>query len=140
MHGPRETVFHSSINRPNLLMGGDRELVLGAAMISALFIFALMTWWSILIGVVFWPLTTSMLVQLAKADPRMRDVATRSFQYKAYYPAKSRLSSRSTGQRRCYGSKGDGGHNDFWTGVCGDSVRGCVGMCLDRMGGARRKG
>jgi type IV secretory pathway TrbD component len=43
MHGPRETVFHPSINRPNLLMGGDRELVLGAAMISALFIFALMT-------------------------------------------------------------------------------------------------
>ena len=102
MHGPRETVFHSSINRPNLLMGGDRELVLGAAMISALFIFALMTWWSILIGVVFWPLTTSMLVQLAKADPRMRDVATRSFQYKAYYPSKSRLSSRSTGQRRAW--------------------------------------
>ena len=96
MHGPRETVFHSSINRPNLLMGGDRELVLGAAMISAMFIFALMTWWSILIGVVFWPLTTSMLVQLAKADPRMRDVAT------AYYPAKSRLSSRSTGQRRAW--------------------------------------
>jgi len=64
-------------------MGGDRELVLGAAMISALFIFALMTWWSILIGVVFWPLTTSVLVQLAKVDPRMRDVATRSLQYKA---------------------------------------------------------
>jgi type IV secretory pathway TrbD component len=62
MHGPRETVFHSSINRPNLLMGGDRELVLGAAMISAMFI----------------------------------------FQYKAYYPAKSRLSSRSTGQRRAW--------------------------------------
>jgi type IV secretion system protein VirB3 len=102
MHGPRETVFHPSINRPNLLMGGDRELVLGAAMISAMFIFALMTWWSILIGVVFWPLTTSMLVQLAKVDPRMRDVATRSFQYKAYYPAKSRLLSRSTGQRRAW--------------------------------------
>ena len=102
MHGPRETVFHPSINRPNLLMGGDRELVLGAAMISALFIFALMTWWSILIGVVFWPLTTSMLVQLAKVDPKMRDVATRSLQYKAYYPAKSRLSSRSTGQRRAF--------------------------------------
>jgi type IV secretion system protein VirB3 len=135
MHGPRETVFHSSINRPNLLMGGDRELVLGAAMISALFIFALMTWWSILIGVVFWPLTTSMLVQLAKADPRMRDVATRSFQYKAYYPAKSGVQASGG-----HGSKGDGGLNDFWTGVCGDSVRGCVGMCPDSMGGARRKG
>jgi type IV secretion system protein VirB3 len=102
MHGPRETVFHPSINRPNLLMGGDRELVLGAAMISALFIFALMTWWSILIGVVFWPVVTSMLARLAKVDPRMRDVATRSLHYKAYYPAKSRLSSCSQTQRRTW--------------------------------------
>ena len=102
MHGPRETVFHSSINRPNLLMGGDRELVLGAAMISALFIFSLMTWWSILIGVAFWPVATSMLARLAKVDPMMRDVATRSFQYKVYYPAKSRLSSGSTTQRRAW--------------------------------------
>jgi len=39
---------------------------------------------------------------LAKVDPMMRDVATRSFQYKAYYPAKSRLSSGSTTQRRAW--------------------------------------
>jgi type IV secretory pathway TrbD component len=61
-----------------------------------------MTWWSILIGVAFWPVATSMLARLAKVDPMMRDVATRSFQYKAYYPAKSRLSSRSTTQRRSW--------------------------------------
>jgi type IV secretion system protein VirB3 len=102
MHGPRETVFHPSINRPNLLMGGDRELVLGAAMISALFIFSLMTWWSILIGVAFWPVATSTLARLAKIDPMMRDVATRSLQYNAYYPAKSRLSSCSQTQRRTW--------------------------------------
>lgn len=102
MQGPRETVFHPSINRPNLLMGGDRELVLGAAMISALFIFSLMTWWSILIGVLFWPSATSVLARLAKVDPNMRDVATRSFQYKAYYPAKSRVGSSSQTQRRSW--------------------------------------
>jgi len=61
-----------------------------------------MTWWSILIGVAFWPVATSMLARLAKVDPRMRDVATRSFQYKAYYPAKSRLSSGSRGERRAW--------------------------------------
>jgi len=43
-----------------------------------------------------------MLARLAKVDPMMRDVATRSFQYKAYYPAKSRLSSRSTTQRQAW--------------------------------------
>jgi type IV secretion system protein VirB3 len=102
MRGPRETVFHPSINRPNLLMGGDRELVLGAAMISALFIFSLMTWWGVLIGIAFWPVATSMLARLAKVDPMMRDVATRSFEYKAYYPAKSRLFGRSQTQRRSW--------------------------------------
>ena len=102
MQAQRETVFHPSINRPNLLMGGARELVLGAAMISALFIFSLMTWWSILIGLAFWPVATSTLARLAKVDPMMRDVATRSLQYKAYYPAKSRLSSRSTTQRQAW--------------------------------------
>jgi len=95
MHGPRETVFHSSINRPNLLMGGDRELVLGAAMISALFIFALMTWWSILIGVVFWPLTTSMLVQLAKLIRGCAMWPRAASSTRRITPAKSRLSSRS---------------------------------------------
>jgi len=112
-------------------------------MISAMFIFALMTWWSILIGVVFWPLTTSMLVNCGRLIRGCAMWATRSFQYKAYYPAKSRLSSRRHGQRRAGNSrswiKGAGGLNDFWTGVVGDSVRGCIGVCLDRMGGSWRQ-
>ena len=33
---PRETVIHQSANRPNLLLGGDRELVLVMVMMAFL--------------------------------------------------------------------------------------------------------
>ena len=74
-------MFHPSINRPNLLMGCDRELVLGATMISALFIFALMTWWSILIGVVLWPLATSMLEQQIEKESEGRQMVVTAIDY-----------------------------------------------------------
>jgi len=41
MDKPREILIHQSANRPNLLLGGDRELVLLAAMLSASLIFVI---------------------------------------------------------------------------------------------------
>ena len=40
---PREVVIHQSANRPNLLVGGDRELVLVTMMIAAGLAFSLAT-------------------------------------------------------------------------------------------------
>ena len=50
MDGPREVPFHESANRPQLLMGGDRELILVSAILAAMLVFAVMKWWSILAG------------------------------------------------------------------------------------------
>jgi type IV secretion system protein VirB3 len=47
MEKPREIVIHQSANRPNLLLGGDRELVLMAAMLTASLVFVIATWWEI---------------------------------------------------------------------------------------------
>ncbi len=102
MDHPRETVFHASLNRPNLMMGGDRELVLLSGVVSVLLIFDLMTWWSIVLGVLFFPVAASILARIAKVDPLMRDVATRSFQYKEYYPARAMLTSPSRAQRKSW--------------------------------------
>jgi type IV secretion system protein VirB3 len=44
MEKPREIVIHQSANRPHLLLGGDRELVLFVALLSAMLVFALVTW------------------------------------------------------------------------------------------------
>jgi len=54
MDQPREVPFHESANRPQLLMGGDRELILVSAILAAMLVFAVMKWWSILGGLVLW--------------------------------------------------------------------------------------
>ena len=40
MDTPREVPFHESANRPNLLLGGDRELVLVFAIMAAMLVFS----------------------------------------------------------------------------------------------------
>ena len=89
MDRPREAVFHQSINRPNLLMGGDRELVLFAALIAGVMAFSLMTWWGVVLGVILWPSAIWALSRMAKADPLMRQVYIAHVRYGNYYPAKS---------------------------------------------------
>ena len=41
MDAPREVPFHDSANRPNLLLGGDREMVLVFAILAAMLLPAL---------------------------------------------------------------------------------------------------
>lgn len=95
MDKPREIVIHQSANRPSLLLGGDRELVLGAAMLSAILIFVLATWWATLAGVVLWVASIAVLSRMGKSDPLLRHVYVRHVRYQTFYPAKSNLAARS---------------------------------------------
>lgn len=97
MEKPREIVIHQSANRPQLLLGCDRELVLFAALLSAILVFALVTWWGVVAGVVLWFLAVAALSRMGKADPLLRQVYLRHIRYQAFYPAKSPLTVRSTG-------------------------------------------
>ena len=90
---PREVVIHPSANRPNQILGGDRELVLIAALIAVSLAFSLATWWGILISVGFWIVTIAVLQRMGKADPMLRHIYMRHIRYRAFYPAKSGLSS-----------------------------------------------
>jgi type IV secretion system protein VirB3 len=96
MDAPREMPFHQSANRPHLLLGGDRELVLISGVLAAILIFAVMTWWSILTGVVLWLAAVAVLARMGKADPLLRHVYIRHVRYRAFYPAKSKLCARPT--------------------------------------------
>src|SRR3981189_1254885 len=69
MDGPREVPFHESANRPQLLMGGDRELILVSAILAAMLVFAVMKWWSILAGLVLWLTAVGGIAGMAKGDP-----------------------------------------------------------------------
>jgi type IV secretory pathway TrbD component len=89
MDKPREVVFHQSINRPNLIMGCDRELFLSISGLCGILAFSIMTLWGVALAAVIWPCSVWALSRMAKADPIMRKVWRKHVQYKPYYPAKS---------------------------------------------------
>ena len=93
MDAPREVPFHQSANRPNLLLGGDREVVLVFAILAAMLVFAVMKWWSVLAGIALWLTAVAVLARMGKADPLLRHVYLRHIRYHSFYPAKSRLAS-----------------------------------------------
>jgi len=96
MEAPREVPFHESANRPNLLLGGDRELVLVIAILAAMLVFAVMKWWSVLAGIALWLTAVGVLARMGKADPLLRHVYLRHIRYRSFYPAKSRLAAPPT--------------------------------------------
>jgi type IV secretory pathway TrbD component len=89
MNTPREVIFHQSANRPHLLLGGDREMVLFAILFAALIGFSLLTWWGLLIAAIFWTTAVAVLSRMGKSDPLLRHVYLRHIRYQSFYPAKS---------------------------------------------------
>jgi type IV secretory pathway TrbD component len=85
----RKIPLHRAGIRPNLFLGGDRELVLFSGLIAAVLIFACMQAVTIVIGISLWVGTLWIFRRLAKADPRMRYIYLRSLHYRSYYPARS---------------------------------------------------
>jgi type IV secretion system protein TrbD len=94
MDKPREILIHQSCNRHNLLLGCDRELVLLLALLAAMLIFALVTWWGIVAGILLWLGAVGVLSRMGKADPMLRHVYIRHVKYRPYYAAKSGLLSQ----------------------------------------------
>jgi len=102
MERAREILIHQSCNRPNLLLGCDRELVLFSALLSAMLIFALVTWWGVATGILLWLVAVAVLSRMGKADPMLRQVYVRHVKYRPFYPAKSGLLSQSLSTPRCW--------------------------------------
>jgi type IV secretion system protein TrbD len=92
---PREIAIHQSANRPNLLLGADRELVLVTVMVCGGLVFSLASWWGIAVTAVLWIGAIAALQRMAKADPLLRHVLLRHIRYSAFYPAKSGLRAPS---------------------------------------------
>jgi type IV secretory pathway TrbD component len=90
---PREIVIHQSANRPNQILGGDREMVLVSILIAVSLAFSLASFWGIALSVVLWISAVAVLQRMGKADPAMRQVYMRHIRYRSFYPAKSGLLS-----------------------------------------------
>jgi type IV secretion system protein VirB3 len=80
---------HAALNKPNLLLGAERELMLIVGMLSALMIFIAMTWQTFIIGVALWAILSMLLRMMAKADPLMSKIYLRQLKYKDFYMAHS---------------------------------------------------
>jgi len=89
MNHPREVIFHRSANRPHLILGGDRELVLFSILLCALVAFSLMNLYGVLLAGVLWGASMGALTRMAKSDPLLRHIYIRHVRYQSYYPAKS---------------------------------------------------
>jgi len=99
MSSLRSNPIHKSANRPNLFMGGDRELVMFSGLLSAILVFVVMTWYAAIIGALLWFGSVYLLRAAAEHDPYMRQVYLRHIKYKKFYPARSTPFRESNNKR-----------------------------------------
>ena len=85
----REIPIRRSGNRTNLFMGGDREMVMFAGLLSATLVLATQDILAMAFGVGLWFFSLKVLRMMAKSDPYMRPIYLRQRRYKSYYPARS---------------------------------------------------
>ena len=90
---PREVAIHQSANRPNQILGGDRELVLIAILVAVSLAFSLASVWGVAVSIGFWVASVAVFQRMGKADPMMRQIYMRHIRYEPFYPAKSGLYS-----------------------------------------------
>lgn len=81
--------IHQSLNRPMLLLGGERTLVLLLGVIAGVFIFSLAALWAAAVGVGMWLVGTWVLSRAGDYDPLLSKTGPRSLKYKRFYPAAS---------------------------------------------------
>lgn len=88
--------------RPNLFLGGDREMVMFTGLMATALIFSAQEIRATVFGLVLWFGALYALRIAAKADPKMRYVFLRNLGYQPYYPPRStpyRTNSRIQGKR-----------------------------------------
>lgn len=86
----RATPIYRALHRPQLVLGGERELMLSVLLVSLALIFLGMNTISITIGIIVWSISAFCLRKMAKADPLMSKVYKRQVNYNHYYAAFSR--------------------------------------------------
>lgn len=78
--------IYSALNKTNLFMGGERELMLFTGLISFTLIFTGMTIITFVVGVALWLFVSIGLRMMAKKDPIMSKVYMRQIHYASFYP------------------------------------------------------
>ena len=89
MNELRHIAFHRVLYRPNLLLGGDRDLVAMVLLCCAAIGFTAMNMVALMGCFILWIGSITLARKMAKADPEMRKIYFRQITYENYYPARS---------------------------------------------------
>lgn len=86
----RRSPLYRALHRPNLFLGGERELVLFTAIVCAGLAVSSLN--LVAGGVAFfvWVILIGLFRMMAKADPYMSKIYLRQLKFQGYYPARSR--------------------------------------------------
>lgn len=87
----RRVPIYLSLNRPDLLFGCERPLILVAGLICLILVVVVMTALAAALGVLTWFTAAAALRAMAKADPMLSRVYLRHIRYQKYYPAHATL-------------------------------------------------
>lgn len=82
-------VIHTSLHRPNLFLGGDRELVMFSGLLVILVGFGGFTFYSAAAGIIFWLTALWKIRVVCRRDPLFRKVWLKYARQQKYYPAHS---------------------------------------------------
>lgn len=77
--------IYSALNKPNLIFGADRELILVTGLISFALIFTGATLLTSVIGITLFIVCSLLLRLMAKSDPLMRQIFICQNKYKKFY-------------------------------------------------------
>ena len=94
----RHTVIYRVLHRPNLFMGGERELVLSAAIVCGGVAVSALNVVAAAVGLGVWSSCIGLFRAMAKADPYMTKIYLRYLNYRLYYPARSRAACNWRGR------------------------------------------
>lgn len=89
--GPRKLQIFKSLNRQNLILGCERELVLVVALFSAALVFIGQSFSTLLIGIFIWGLSLYFLRKMAKIDPKMSRIFKGHVRHITFYSARSKI-------------------------------------------------
>lgn len=81
--------IYGALNKPNLIFGCDRELILMTGVIAFALVFSGMTIVSTFVGIILLLFNGFFLRLMAKSDPLMRFIFMRQLKYKKFYLARS---------------------------------------------------
>ena len=71
---PREVAIHQSANRPNQILGGDRELVLVAMLVAISLSFSLASLWGVALSIGFWVSSVAIFQRMGKGPDDAPDL------------------------------------------------------------------